>query len=540
LSASETSPQSPQVKTAENISLATIALLTAGVFVVSLVSIAFTRAAFIATFWPSKAIVLAVLLRGRRNSIDCALVFGGGFAALFLANLAGGTAPVLSAQFAAANLAEIAAATAILIRLNTTTNVAQLRPLSVFIIVAGGIAPLLGASLGAAAVGHAHSLALTQVWFHWYASDALGMIIVGPFMLILSSEHWRSLRLDKRYTEACGMLLLVLLAVVVVAYYRGFLFAVVPVVLVAIFRFGVVGAAVATLAVALVGTIFIINGIGSPIITQSLPSERIFALQIFLATMALWSLPVSAVLAERDSLLSALAAANSGLQAENAHKSQMLVGVRRELVNMEERERLRLSHELHDQTGQTLVAALMELGQVEAGVGEVQRARLQRLRRQVEEIAGTIHHISTELRPAAIDGLGLANALANHACEWGAQFGVEVDFHCGDSMLDDLPDDTRITVYRIVGEALANVSKHAEGATTVSIVISRERSRLQIAVEDNGCGFDTALPDRGTGRFPGAGLGLSGMRERLLLLGGELEIESSAGLGTTIFARLPV
>ena len=336
------------------------------------------------------------------------------------------------------------------------------------------------------------------------------------------------------------MLLLVLLAVVVVAYYRGFLFAVVPVVLVAIFRFGVVGAAVATLAVALVGTIFIINGIGSPIITQSLPGERIFALQIFLATMALWSLPVSAVLAERDSLLSALAAANSGLQAENAQKSQMLVGVRRELVNMEERERLRLSHELHDQTGQTLVAALMELGQVEAGVGEVQRARLQRLRRQVEEIAGTIHHISTELRPAAIDGLGLANALANHACEWGAQFGVEVDFHNGDSMLDDLPDETRITVYRIVGEALANVSKHAESATAVSIVISRERSRLQIAVEDNGCGFDTALPDRGAGRFPGAGLGLAGMRERLLLLGGELEIESSAGVGTTIFARLPV
>jgi hypothetical protein len=147
LSASEAFPQSPQVKTAENISLAAIALLTAAVFVVSLVSIAFTSAAFIATFWPSNAIVLAVLLRGRRNSIDCALVFGGGFAALFLANLAGGTAPVLSAQFAAANLAEIAAATAILIRLNTTTNVAQLRPLSVFIIVAGGIAPLSGASL---------------------------------------------------------------------------------------------------------------------------------------------------------------------------------------------------------------------------------------------------------------------------------------------------------------------------------------------------------------------------------------------------------
>jgi signal transduction histidine kinase len=189
-----------------------------------------------------------------------------------------------------------------------------------------------------------HPLGFWQIWFNWYAAHALGMIIVGPFLLILDSERWRSLRMHTRYAEAVGVFALVLLVIVFVGYYRGFLFAVVPVVL--------LGAAVAILLVALVGTAFMVNGIGLPILAQVLPGERILAFQIFLASIALWSLPVAAVLTERDSLLSKLDLANSRLQAENERKSQMVVGLQRELVNVEERERLRLSHELHDQTGQ--------------------------------------------------------------------------------------------------------------------------------------------------------------------------------------------
>jgi protein-tyrosine-phosphatase len=166
--------------------------------------------------------------------------------------------------------------------------------------------------------------------------------------------------MEQRYAEAVGLLVLIVAVIVVASYYRAFLFIVVPVILVAIFRFGIAGAAVAMLLVAFVGSVFISKGIGPPVLSQATPSERILALQIFLAATALWSFPVAAVLAERDCLLAGLDAANSRLQADNQKKSQMVTGLYRRLVNVEEQERLRLSHELHDQTGQTLAAALLE------------------------------------------------------------------------------------------------------------------------------------------------------------------------------------
>ena len=109
-------------------------------------------------------------------------------------------------------------------------------------------------------------------------------------------------------------------------------------------------------------------------------------------------------------------------------------------------------------------------------MGQAERDRFHRLREQVEQIAQTVHRIAWELRPAAIDELGLAEALANYASEWSAQFGIAADFHCNETGLDSHPDDIRMTVYRVVGEALTNVSKHAQGATAVSIVINREGS----------------------------------------------------------------
>jgi signal transduction histidine kinase len=91
-----------------------------------------------------------------------------------------------------------------------------------------------------------------------------------------------------------------------------------------------------------------------------------------------------------------------------------------------------------------------------------------------------------------------------------------------------------------VQEALTNIAKHAPDASTVSVVIDRSDTMLQLTVEDNGRGFEAA-PANDTGRpKKGPGLGHAGMRERLALIGGELEIESTVGLGTTIYARVPL
>jgi len=97
-----------------------------------------------------------------------------------------------------------------------------------------------------------------------------------------------------------------------------------------------------------------------------------------------------------------------------------------------------------------------------------------------------------------------------------------------------------MTIYRIVGEALTNVAKHARGASAVSIVVTCERSLLHLTIEDNGCGFDPAAMPAPAAKHANSGLGLAGMRERLALVGGELEVESSPGLGTTLFACIPL
>lgn len=205
--------------------------------------------------------------------------------------------------------------------------------------------------------------------------------------------------------------------------------------------------------------------------------------------------------------------------------------LRRRIMSAQEEERLRLAHDLHDQTGQSVTAAILELKAIESGVNEKTRDRLRFLRKQLDELGQTLHRIAWELRPASIDELGLTNALDNYVSEWSKKQKIKADFHCADASLDKRSNEIRTTIYRVIQEALTNVAKHAD-ASQVSIVIGVAESKLHLTIEDNGRGFDsTTLSSR---------LGLAGMRERLLLVGGELEIESSPAAGTTVFARIPL
>jgi PAS domain S-box-containing protein len=212
--------------------------------------------------------------------------------------------------------------------------------------------------------------------------------------------------------------------------------------------------------------------------------------------------------------------------------------LRRHLMQAQEQERLRLSRELHDQTGQMLTAAMLELKGIESLVNTQGRPRLRQLRDQLEQIETTISRIAWELRPASIDELGLGSALAHYVSGWSKQFSIEVDLHCPHD-LDNVADEIRTAIYRIAQEALTNVAKHAKDATAVSIIVDQTGLVLRLTIEDNGCGFNT---ETATARceFKRGGHGLAGMRERLNLVGGSLEIESTLGLGTTLFARIPV
>jgi signal transduction histidine kinase len=148
-----------------------------------------------------------------------------------------------------------------------------------------------------------------------------------------------------------------------------------------------------------------------------------------------------------------------------------------------------------------------------------------------------IHQLSWELRPSALDHLGLVVALEHFIREWATRPGPKIDFHARGFDGDRLPDHFEIALYRVVQEAITNIMKHAS-ATQASVILERLPDKARAIIEDNGRGFDIdTVLHRGeaVGR-----LGLLGMQERVELVGGRLDIESTAGTGTTVFVEIPV
>jgi two-component system sensor histidine kinase UhpB len=136
-----------------------------------------------------------------------------------------------------------------------------------------------------------------------------------------------------------------------------------------------------------------------------------------------------------------------------------------------------------------------------------------------------------------LENLGLRPALERLAAEEATALRLRIDLDAGDLGSERLPADLETAVYRIVQEALANAGKHA-AAGRIWILLARENGAVKVTVRDDGCGFDS----EGTLRTSAARgrLGLHGMRERAMMLGGQLHIASKRGSGTTVSARIPV
>ena len=230
-----------------------------------------------------------------------------------------------------------------------------------------------------------------------------------------------------------------------------------------------------------------------------------------------------------------LSRVNENLQAEIIkHKESETARLQllRRLVTAQEEERRRISRELHDQTGQHLTALLLGLKTLnnssDNGSASLHKGLLQ-LQKLTERLVDEAHHLAWELRPSALDDLGLETALSNYVEKWSDRSSISLDFHSGLGKLR-LPAPVETAVFRIVQEALTNVLKHAQ-ANRVSVMLEYRNDELLVIVEDNGRGFQ-----------PGQerdGLGLVGIRERVACVGGKLNIESEPGSGTTLVVRIP-
>ncbi|MBW3624249.1 MAG: PAS domain S-box protein [Armatimonadetes bacterium] len=247
---------------------------------------------------------------------------------------------------------------------------------------------------------------------------------------------------------------------------------------------------------------------------------------------------LEARVAERTASLSEALVARETALAQRQIAEEAQARLLRQLVTAQEEERTRISRELHDRMGQLLTGWLLELKALQGSLAGGEAAeRLERLLHRASELGREIHTLAWELRPPALDDLGLLTTLANFVQEWGRQAGIGADFHSSGLESMRLPNEIETTLYRITQEALNNVARHS-GASRVSILLERRDGHIDLIVEDNGSGFD---PDEALyGPAAGHHLGLRGMRERAALLGGTLEVESEPGLGTTLFIRVPM
>lgn len=238
---------------------------------------------------------------------------------------------------------------------------------------------------------------------------------------------------------------------------------------------------------------------------------------------------------------SELARINSELAAEVSERRVAEAQVKAlfgRLVHAQEEERRRIARDLHDQLGQSMTALRMNLDAMQHRADEPQFLieHIGRTRRLAEELDQNLDALTWDLRPAALDQMGLSAALAGLVQGWSQRFGVAAEFVGSWSDTVRLAPEIEANLYRLGQEALHNVMKHA-GATHVSVVLERREAEVVLIIEDNGRGFNaTEIMSRSAVR----GLGLANMRERATLAGGTCVIESSPRQGTTVFVRLPI
>lgn len=202
----------------------------------------------------------------------------------------------------------------------------------------------------------------------------------------------------------------------------------------------------------------------------------------------------------------------------------------RRAMDAQELERRRLARELHDETGQALTSLLLGLRAVEEADDDERRERLAAVRELAVATLQDVRRLAVELRPKALDDFGLVAALERLVATFTEQTGIRADLEqtLGGSRL---PPETETALYRITQEALTNVVKHAH-ATRVSIVLTRKDASVTALIEDDGRGFDP-------GNTRDGGYGLLGMRERVEMIGGRLDVEAN-GAGTSVIAVVPV
>lgn len=223
---------------------------------------------------------------------------------------------------------------------------------------------------------------------------------------------------------------------------------------------------------------------------------------------------------------------------ERTESEKLRVALLRKIVRAQEDERKRIAREIHDHIGQQITGLklilqiLLDQYQADAKLTE-QITGLQSIAKQIDS---DVDFLAWELRPSVLDDLGLVAAMKKYIADWSKQFNIPAEFTLIGLGKKKLLPEIEINLYRIGQEALNNTAKYAK-ANNVAVSLQKRDEMITLIIEDDGIGFEPTAKAILTGND--RGMGLLGMKERAELVGGNIEIESSTGNGTTIYVRVP-
>jgi len=489
-----------------------------------------------ALFWPPNVILFCALLIVPRRSWW--LYVAAAFPAHVVAELGVGMpAPQLLVAFATNCLVVLPNAYAVSRFVGGPPWFGNWHKALRYIVITAGIGPAV-AALGGAFVPIMGGGALADYWMfwsHWYFANALPNLTLGPVFLIWFSDTAlsRGWKPSHRNIEALALGVLLIAACLVVALPDGVENALgpamsllpLPLLVWAAIRFGEKGASAAILIVAVIFTWDGLHGVG--LFPHANPERSLLALQLFLTGVSIPILLLGAVIDELR-------------RAERTTRD-----VAAALMRAQDEERRRIARDLHDSTGQNLIAATLIAGRIEQALPETARPAFRQLEEMLQQSISEIRTVSYLLHPPFLDEAGLALAVRNFVEGFGERSGIAVDL--------ELPLDTQrfspdaeLVLFRVVQEALTNVARHS-GSATARIQLARERCAgrevMVLTVEDAGRGMPDLGGTRarlsGRNRPAGSGVGLASMRERVQQVGGRLEIQSAVGC-TVVRATVPV
>lgn len=420
------------------------------------------------------------------------------------------------------------------------TGMLRVQDVYIFLLYGCGLAPAINALFAIAGIltqvsePVAEPFIRSVVWKRWFG-HAVSNLIVAPVLLTWSR------RPELKYPPARlveTFLLVLCLAMVLLTVFSRELgmaqldyplsFLPFPVIIWAALRYGPRGGATATFLLAAVAMYGTSGGFGP--FAREERAEGLVLLQVYLVAIALSALFLGSAMAERRQMVLDLQLHEEELTALSAR-----------LLQAREEERKVISREIHDELGQQLTGIKMGIHALSRKLDdEALLDSSQRLIQQTDDAVRTVRDIATNLRPGILDDLGIVAALQWLVNDFEARTGMEAIMRTNVDELTLTPDE-KIALFRVAQEALTNISRHAQ-ALTVQLDLTKEDGSVTLSVMDDGVGVDAAA-------LEGRSLGVVGMRERIMLLGGTFaigpgeevdDVDGERGGGTRIVVSVPL